>query len=224
MASQPWYTYPQDQPGGGYGEILDPVCQSGGCNYLKPDTNIAVPSGTPITALLPGTVTDVSSRGTGNGGLSVTVKLDNALNSLAQYVSYNFLGGTNVRVGQRVNAGQQVGTAGSPTGINFALALGNSPSWGSGAGFQYNATGNPLLDPRQLLSKFTSTGNGGNGGGGGGSSSTYPATCPPFDIACGMASLFSSNTVRQVGLLFIALILLLVGLQILFFGGKKEES
>lgn len=59
---------------------------------------------------------------------------------------------------------------------------------------------------------------------GGNTNTTFPSTCPPFDLACGAASFFSSNQVRQVGLLFIGLILLLIGIEILFFGKGKEES
>ena len=48
--STPWYNYNLDSPGGGYQEMIDPMG-----NYLKPDTNIAVPAGTPITSWDSGT-------------------------------------------------------------------------------------------------------------------------------------------------------------------------
>ena len=57
-----------------------------------------------------------------------------------------------------------------------------------------------------------------------GGGSNYPATCPPFDLACAASSFFSSNQVRQIGLLFAGLILLLIGIEILFFGKGKEEK
>lgn len=226
--AQPWYMYPSDQPGGGYGEILDPVCQGGRCSYLKPDTNIAVPSGTPITALLSGVVTDVSNKGAGGGGLSVTVKLDNALNSLAQYVSYNYLGSANVQVGQRLSAGQQLGIAGSPTGINFALALGSSPSWG-GSGFQQNASGNSLLDPRPVLnaavsgtlSKLNLGGifsGSGTPASGSGACSEYD-NCSLIDVGCHLSGAFCSLThssfFEQGVLVVIGLMLALVALVVI---------
>lgn len=152
MAQAPWYTYPTDSPGGGYGQMIDPVCDNGRlCHYLKPDTNIAIPSGTAITALYPGTITSIFNGGASDAGLSVTEKLDTPLNSLAQYMSFNYLGSEDVSTGERISPGQQIGTAGSPTGINFALALGSDPSWGNGPGFQQNAIGNPLLNPMQVI-------------------------------------------------------------------------
>lgn len=151
-----WYTYPMDSIGGGYGEILDPVCQSGNCNYLKPDTNIAVPDKVPITALGSGYVTDVHDYGKSGGGLSTTIKLDTPINDLAKYESYNYLGSSKVYVGQAIQKGQEIGKAGSPYGINMAFALSGDPRWG-GPSFKYNAAGDPRLDPRQVLGGGTPT-------------------------------------------------------------------
>jgi hypothetical protein len=145
--ANPWYSYPQDSPGGGYGETPEPLDP----RYHKPDTNIQVPAGTPITALLSGTVTDVSDRGRTAGGLSVTVLLDQPWNDVATHISYNYLGSTSVAAGQHVQSGQTVGIAGSPTGIFTAVALGSDNVWGSGPGFALNAVGDPRLDPRPVL-------------------------------------------------------------------------
>lgn len=148
----PWYTNPIDAIGQGYGEVLDPVCQGGKCTYLKPDTNFDVPAGTPITALSSGYVSDVHDYGASGGGLSTTIKLDNPVNDLAKYESYNYLGSSKVYVGQAIQKDQIIGTAGSPYGINFALALSGDPKWG-GPNFKYNAAGDPRLDPRQVLGR-----------------------------------------------------------------------
>lgn len=161
---QAWYQYPSDSPSGTYGKITDPLG-----NYLKPDVNFAVPSGVPITTLASGVVTDVSDHGKCCGGLSVVVAMDNPLNRYATHVAYNFLGSASVRVGQRVALGQQVGVAGSPYGIDMALALTSDNVWGDGT-FYLNAQGNPLLDPHLLLSGKHATGTGitlvfGQGGG-----------------------------------------------------------
>ena len=145
--ANPWYSCTQDSPGGGYGETLEPLNPS----FKKPDTNLQVPAGTPITALLSGTVTDASDRGKIAGGLSVTVRLNNPINSVATHISYNYLGSRQVSKEQNVQAGQTIGIAGSPTGIFTAVALGSDDVWGSGPGFALNAVGDPRLDPRPVL-------------------------------------------------------------------------
>jgi hypothetical protein len=144
--------YPMDKPGGGYQEINDPV----GPTYLKPDTNIAVPRGTPITSWDSGVITSVIDRGRNLAGLSVTMKLDHPINGMAQYASFNYLGSSSVNVGQTVNKGQEIGIAGSPYGINFALGLGVSPVWG--AQCPQCHTKEPLLDPRLILNQLRSSG------------------------------------------------------------------
>lgn len=202
--------------------MIDPVCAGGICDYLKPDTNIAIPAGVPITALLPGTVTDVSNRGAGDGGLSVTMKMDNPLNNLAQYISYNFLGNANVNVGQHLNPGDQVGVAGSPTGIDFALGLGPSPSWGSGSFPQ--GSGNPLTDPRQLLKSVISgtplpQGNTLSSTTGGSTSSTQ---CAPWDIPCIISQTVTSDFFQRGSILFIGIVLALIGIIVLTVGNGAK--
>lgn len=156
VATTAWWEYPSDAPGTSYGQVQDPACQGQPNCYLKPDVNIQVPPGTPITALLSGTVTNVQDQGSTDGGLSVVVKSDQPINSLATHTAYNFLGSSNVKVGQHINFGDQVGVAGSPYNIFFALALTTDSIWGNG-GFHYNATGNPQLDPHLLINTFTGT-------------------------------------------------------------------
>jgi hypothetical protein len=149
VSTKPWWQFTPDNPSGSYGKIIDPG--PGNPTYLKPDVNIAVPPGTPITSAGSGIVTDVTDHGRFAGGLSVVVKLDTPLNKLATHVAYNFLGSATAHKGQRVSSGQQVGVAGSPYGILFALALTSDDTWGNGT-FYLNARGEPLLDPHILLS------------------------------------------------------------------------
>ncbi|SRR5260370_28338174 len=133
--------------------------------------------------------------------------------------------------GRIIQAGQQIGTVGSAA----ETELGFNPNWGS----LYGPSTHPgpwPSDPRQWLAALatgapaTTTTTSSSSAGtnppspSAGGSTTYPSACPPWDLACSAASFFSSNSVRQVGLLFIALILLLVGLQIVFFGKGKEEE
>ncbi len=140
-----WYMYPSDSPGGGYGETTDPLST----RYKKPDSNVQVPNGVAITSWDSGIITDVSDKGGSAGGLSVTMQLSHPVNSQARYASFNYLGSATVHVGQQITAGQQIGIAGSPYGILFALALNNGPSW-PGPGFP-QGTGNPAFDPRIVL-------------------------------------------------------------------------
>lgn len=206
--NQPWYLYPLDSPGGGYGEIQDPMG-----NYLKPDTNVAVPSGTPITALFSGVVTDVHML---FGQPSVTVALDNPINPLATHTSYNFLGSSNVTVGERITAGQQIGVAGGA--VNTAFALTPDPVWGS-TNFNLNATGNPLLDPRPVLESIRS-------GLGQGAYQTFnlsagktsSTACAPWDIPCMVSELVSGDFFQRGAIIFIGIVLALIGIIVLTVG------
>lgn len=219
-----WYNYPMDNPGGGYGEILDPYCSSGGgCTYLKPDTNMSIPSGTPITALQSGTITSVKDQGKGDGGLSVVIKSDNPINSVATHVAYNFLGSSNVSIGQHIQAGQQVGKAGSPYGINFALALTPDNNWG-GSSFNLNATGDKRLDPRILLNSVRSgapipqsTGGGSTGGGTG-------LSGLPFGLGGAISIVETSivNLTEEIGVFLIAL--LIIGLGVFLLAQRQIEG
>jgi hypothetical protein len=226
MAIQPWYLYPLDAPGGGYGEGIDPVCGGGAyCNYKKPDTNIGIPPGIAITALDSGVVTDVSRRGTGDGGLSVTIKAEHPINNVANYISYNFLGSASVSPGQHINAGQQVGISGSPTGILFALGLGNSPSWGTGSFPQ--GSGDPRFDPRQLLNAvragkglpMDTSGNTNNNNQQNNTNNAYANL--PFGIGGAITALQQSliNFAEESAVFLIALVLIILGVMLL--AGKE---
>jgi hypothetical protein len=145
-----WYNNPIDSIGGSYGQMADPLG-----SYLKPDVNVGVPTGTPITALASGTVSSVIDLGRNSGGLSVTVALDKPLNALATHISYNYLGSATTRVGDHVVAGQQIAIAGSIYGIDMAVGLTPDSQWGNGS-FALNAAGNPQLDPHIILNAVRS--------------------------------------------------------------------
>ena len=214
--STEWYMYPLDNPSGSYGKIMDPLA-SGKNPYLKPDVNIAVPQGTPITALLPGTVTDVSDHGGCCGGLSVTVALDHPLNSLATHVSYNFLGNAHVVRGQKVLPGQVIATAGSRYGILTAVGLTPDNTWG-GSSFNLNAKGEPLLDPHILLNpirggkSLTSDNTSSTS-----SSSNNPASNWPFGLGALQSSFI--NFTEEVAVFLIALVVIILGVMLL--AGKQ---
>jgi hypothetical protein len=224
-----WYNFPMDSPGGGYGEMRDPACSGSPNCYLKPDTNIQVPSGTPITSLFSGTVTSVKDQGGSDGGLSVVVRNDdpNAINSTATHVAYNFLGNSTVSVGQHVGKGQIVGTAGSPYGINFALALTPDDNWG-GQSFGLNAKGDPRLDPRPLLLATRS-----------GSpilpyGSITPASpdgnCAAWDFGCQLTNFFGSigqqitNAGEKIAIFAIALTLVILGFYLMMHRQINEAA
>ncbi len=136
--------------------------------------------------------------------------------------------------GQIIQKGQLIGYI--TPGVNM-LEMGFNANWGTIWGGSHPAAW--VTDPRPLLKNLVNAFTGGSpltstsptsgagsisGAPSSGGNTTYPSSCPPWDLACSAASFFSSNTVRQVGLLFIALILLLVGLQVLFFGKGDKES
>lgn len=119
----PWYTYPRID---NFGQI-DPQG-----NYYKPDTNVLVPSGYPVTALLSGIVTDV--RRTSWGQQVVTVKLDKPINGLATHSFFEHMHDSAVQVGQHVDKNSLIGHA-NYTGEGASLGFGFYPGdiYGSGS-------------------------------------------------------------------------------------------
>ena len=152
----PWYTYPRID---GYGGS-EPY---GG---LKHDSNVQVPDGTPITALLAGTISGINNivstgpiPGTSypSWGAQVTVLLKNPINAIATHVAYLHLTGipTTLKIGQTIGAGTLLGYSGgaladgaekAPVGV----ALYQGDSYGYGPTWNANAL-TPLLNPVPLL-------------------------------------------------------------------------
>lgn len=136
------------------------------------DMDVQAPPNTPITALLPGTVVDVSSP---SWGMQVGIKLDKPYNGIP-YMAYLHLAavkpgllGTHVNKGDLIawsggctQAGQYNGTS-NPTGRNFlndpsmssqpqaGIALMRGPIYGTGAGWSTFPPIDHSLDPTQLI-------------------------------------------------------------------------
>ena len=150
--AQPWYMYPRiDQYGGPepYG------------NFPKPDSNILVPEGTPVTSPLSGVVSGINAPdGSMPGwGAVVTIKLSTPYNPVADHMAFLHLTSIapGLHVGSPVSVGQQIGIAGSggatppgtqPAALGFAFYHGDyygyGPTWS-----QY--VGSPQLNPVPFL-------------------------------------------------------------------------
>lgn len=153
MAMKPWYTY---QPRyDNFGAYPDPVGL-----YPKPDSNIPVPAGTPITALAAGTITGVRIQPWGPEAYSITVRLDQPLNSVATHMAYNYVSRPAVTVGQHVVFGDTLASAGNPYNIGTAFALCDSDLYGTAtANEPFRGTYiNPLLNPVPFLDSLIANG------------------------------------------------------------------
>jgi murein DD-endopeptidase MepM/ murein hydrolase activator NlpD len=147
---QPWYTFKRVDNLG----TPDPF---GG--FPKPDSNIQLPAGYPVTALLPGTVSGVDTSS--SWGASITIRLDQPLNALADHTSYLHLRcDLQARPGQHVGGGQLIGYNGSSQAcgsqkVPLGFALYHGDNYGVSDGWQYmtvaNLTGNGALNPVPLL-------------------------------------------------------------------------
>lgn len=135
MAEKAWYEYPRIDA---YGSP-DPF---GG--FPKPDSNIQVPDGYAITALLPGTVTGINAPDGSMPawGAVVTIKLDTPINSIATHTAYLHLASIapGITKGAHVAAGDLVGYSGGSRAagtqkvpVGFALYAGDyygyGPEW-----------------------------------------------------------------------------------------------
>jgi hypothetical protein len=135
-----WYTYPRVDAIG----TPDPY---GG--FPKPDTNIQLPDGYPVTSLFSGLVTGVDS--TSGWACSVTIKLDKPINALATHTAYLHMGPIAVKMGARVKAGQYIGPNGGGGAcgaqkVPLGFALYNGDNYGYGAAWALMTKAN-LLGP-----------------------------------------------------------------------------
>ena len=98
--SQPWYKYPRIDD---YASNPDPDGP-----FPKPDSNILVPDGVPITALASGVVSGINAPDGSHPafGQVVTVKLDTPLNPIADHMAYLHLNQISCSQGQRVTFGK----------------------------------------------------------------------------------------------------------------------
>ena len=155
--AQAWYTYPRiDQYGGPepYG------------NFPKPDSNILVPDGTPVTSPLAGIVSGINAPDGSmpSWGAVVTIKLSTPYNPIADHIAFLHLTSIapGLKVGSPVAVGQVVGTAGSgrttppgtqPAALGFAFYHGDYYGYGS-TWSQY--VGSQQLNPVPFLDSLRS--------------------------------------------------------------------
>jgi Peptidase family M23 len=165
--------------------------------FPKPDSNIQIPAGYPITALLPGTVTAVT-HGVSYGAV-VTIKFDNppATNPGAPYMEYEHLrSDVQVKVGQHVYSSQIIAYNGSEQAegaqkvpLGFGLYAG--PSYGQGSAWAVTqAAITTTYNPVNLLNQAAQgklagcidpeTGGVGTEGSGGSGSSASGTSSPFF--------------------------------------------
>jgi len=113
--TEPWYNGPITQ---GYGPTDEPL-DSGyqGYAHFNKGLDYGLPTGTPITALVGGTVLSAGDSGDG-WGISIKIKDANG------YIhNYGHLDSVNVKVGQTINAGDLValsGNSGNSTGPHLS--------------------------------------------------------------------------------------------------------
>lgn len=206
----PWYTFPRID---NFGQI-DPEGP-----YYKPDSNIQIPGGYPVTALLPGTVTAVAW--TSWGQTVVTVALDSPLNSLATHTFYEHMSSATVRMGQHVSFGDLLGYNNPAGQVPLGFGLYSGDVYGSGSAWttlqnDLKPGGAGLLNPVSLLDAFAS----GKGVGGytgpvtlGASTTVTPPTGNPLGLPQGLTD-WIGNPVRLFkllgGILLIALGIILM--------------
>lgn len=158
-ATQPWYKYPINIP---YGNKEYDVLLGG-----SHDLCVETPLSTPITALLAGTITDISSPSWGH---QVCLRLDHQWKNQVSYMAYLHLGTVNpaLKVGSHVNGGDLLGYSGGANHGSFntpfgpglinaefmssqpqtGVALMNGPIYGTGAGWDPL---NEVLDPTDIV-------------------------------------------------------------------------
>ena len=121
MTQAAWYTFPRIDNFG----MIDPAGP-----FWKPDSNIQLPGGYPITALLSGIVTSVQR--TSFGQTVVTVKLDSPLNGLATHTFYEHMSSATVQPGQRVSAGTLIGYNNPAGQVPLGFGLYSGDVYGTG--------------------------------------------------------------------------------------------
>lgn len=208
----PWYRYPRID---NLGEYPDPAGP-----YRKPDSNIQVPGGYPITALLSGTVTSVQT--TTWGQRVITVKLDKPLNDEATHTFYEHMSSSTVTAGQHVAAGDLIGYNNPSGTVPLGFGLYSGDVYGSGPAWDQLQNdlapgGANKLNPVNLLNQASKGNLVVEGTGGGGFTGSYnqsiTGTCAPWDIGCMMGQMRIAG--EAVAIFTIALALILVGLFIL---------
>lgn len=192
-AERPWYTYPRID---NFGVYPDPVGL-----YPKPDSNIDVPAGVPITALASGVVTGARAQPWGPEAYSITVKLDKPLNAVATHMAYNYVGRPHVSVGQRVAVGDTLAIAGNPYGIGTAFALCDADVYGTGTKNEpFRGTYiNPLLNPVPFLDSIQKNGPPASGSPGGQPGPGGQPNAPTVTVADNPMARLANTVLTEIG-------------------------
>ena len=207
--------------------------------FPKPDSNVQLPAGYPITALMAGTVTNVDK--TSPWGCAITIKLDSPLNSLATHTAYIHMGGINVRQGQHVNAGDLLGTNGGSSAcgaqkVPLGFALYSGDTYGAGSAWttlMQNVTG--LLNPVPVLNAAKSgtlSGTAYQTANGQLFQSQQAASCPGSDTPVlgafvGLWCTFQKDAVswgEHIAVFIIALLFIIVGVVFLAGGQRLQQA
>lgn len=232
--NKPWYMYPVIN---NYGSP-DPY---GG--FPKPDINVAAPSGTPITALMSGTVSGINSP---NGGVPawgnvITIRLDNPINPVATHIAYLHLASLapGISIGQHVDTGTIIGYSGGTNpgpGLQQAspgVALYNGDYYGYGPSWnQY--LGSSQLNPTQFWSEVM---NGTINSGTNSTNSTpgYNTGFNVFDLSglisainnlpnTIIAEIVSNEYFQRGAILFIGILIILIAILIIFFSNPGNRQ
>ena len=175
-----WWQYPFSNDFGGtepYG------------NFPKPDINIQVPAGVPISNITPGVVTAIDTSSA--YGYVVTIKMDRPYNNLATHAAYLHMGTVEVAQGQRVEMYDRLGTAGPPTGgsfqnapLGFAFYPGDKYGYGNEWNQYFQITSTPQLNPYNFLATFAGIATSSSLGAAQQYSQTGSQPCAAWDIPC----------------------------------------
>lgn len=147
----PWYTFNRID---NFGQI-DPQRGANGSTYWKPDTNVLVPPGYPVIAVLSGIVTSVQY--TDYGQTVITIKLDTPLNSLATHMYFEHMHDSTVSKGTRVQFGTLIGHANlAGEGASLGVGLYSGDVYGTGQAWNIlqndlKPGGKGLLNPVALI-------------------------------------------------------------------------
>lgn len=238
--SVPWYQEPITVP---YGNPNYDKAMGG-----SHDMDFGVPVDTPITAIQPGTIVDVSAPAWGK---QVGIKLDKPIGNVPYYAFLHLDAvDPSISLGRHVNSGDLIGWSGgansqaqigmrsNPTGTHFlnpaeqssqpqiGLALMYGPKYGSGAGWISDPEHHPELNPTQLLTgaRTTTTAPGQGANAGNTPQTPGPAVqqqqLPSFAQFFGIGNLPDDFWTRVL-LVGLGAVLIFIGMKGLISGGQQ---
>jgi Peptidase family M23/Transglycosylase SLT domain len=208
---------------------------------------------TPIPTIYGGKVVFAGKTDWGNGTSSGgVVVVQTVINGVTNYFYQLHLNSANVKAGDIVNPGDIIGMSGGQTsggnwntstqftsgphgevGFNASfLNQGNVGAALKAQGITVPANFNPISDLTNVADIAASAGGSNTGSSGGNQTTPPPAntgnstTCAAWDISCIINQFFTSDFFQRATLIFIALVILLIGVLILFFsdGGAQKTA